>query len=184
MNVTLKRPCGLLNWVQVYQLYRQAFPPSERKPFGVIIKMTRQKKTDTWQICRAGRPVGFATTINGDKLVMLDYLAIDRTVRGSGIGSEALRLLQDTYAGQGFFVEIESPFEEGDDQTDRLRRRSFYRCCGLEPLKVMAVVFGVKMELLGRDCRLDFDRYQAFYRKHYSPWAAEHLEKASHPENI
>jgi hypothetical protein len=48
----------------------------------------------------------------------------------------------------------------------------------------MAVVFGVKMELLGRDCALDFDGYQAFYRENYSDYAAQHLEKAYHPESV
>lgn len=144
--------------------------------------MTKKKKTDTWRILRHGRFSGFATTINGDGLVMLDYLAIDQRARNSGTGTQALRLLQDTYAGQGFFVEIESPFEDVPDKQDRLRRRAFYRRCGLEPLAVMAVVFGVKMELLGRNCRLDFDSYQAFYREHYSDYAAGHLKKAQHPE--
>jgi hypothetical protein len=92
--------------------------------------------------------------------------------------------LQDIYAGQGFFVEIESPFEDVPDKQDRLRRRAFYRRCGLEPLAVMAVVFGVKMELLGRDCALDFDGYQTFYRENYSDYAAQHLEKAHHPESV
>lgn len=182
MGITLKRPAGLLDWLQVYRLYRQAFPPSERKPFSIIIKMARKQVTDVWQLLSDGRFAGFATTINGDNLVMLDYLAVDQNVRSGGIGTQALRLLLDKYDGQGFFVEIESPFEEGDDQADRLRRRAFYRRCGLEPLAVMAVVFGVKMELLGRDCALDFDGYQAFYREYYSPWAAEHLERAFHPE--
>ena len=184
MDVTLKRPAGLLDWLQVYRLYRQAFPASERKPFAIIVKMARRKKTDVWCLLSAGSFAGFATTINGDNLVMLDYLAIRQTVRGSGIGSSALTLLQEIYARQGFFVEIESPFEDGPDKQDRLRRRAFYRRCGLEPLGVMAVVFGVKMELLGRDCRLDFDGYQAFYRENYSDFAARHLEKASHPESL
>ena len=144
--------------------------------------MTHRTKTDVWQLLADGDFVGFATTINGDSMVMLDYLAVKPTCRNGGIGTKALRLLQERYACQGFFVEIESPFEEVPDQTDRLRRRTFYQRCSLEPLKVMAVVFGVKMELLGRDCDLNFDRYQTFYRDNYSTFAAEHLVKTSHPD--
>lgn len=184
MSVTLKRPFDPLGWLQVYRLYRQAFPPSERKPFWLIIQMTCRKKTDVWKLMSNGRFAGFASTINGKEMVMLDYLAVDPRARSSGIGTEALKLLQATYADRGFFVEIESPFEEVPDKQDRIRRRAFYRRCGLEPLGVMAVVFGVKMELLGRGCRLDFDSYQAFYRENYSDYAAQHLEKASHPENL
>ena len=45
----------------------------------------------------------------------------------------------------------------------------------MEALNVTAMVFGVKMELLGWGCQMDFDSYKAFYRDHYNPWAAEHV---------
>ncbi len=184
MKTALKRPKTCLDWWKVYQLYKQAFPASERKPFSIILRMTRQKRTDTWMVLREGRFSGFATTINSDKLVMLDYLAMDKQVRGQGIGTDALKLLLDTYAGRGFFVEIEDPFAPGDDLHDRQRRRQFYRNCGLTPLWVMARVFGVDMELLGRDCRLDFAGYQAFYADRYSAFAAGNLHELPHPESL
>ena len=46
----------------------------------------------------------------------------------------------------------------------------------------MARVFGVKMELLRHACSVDFERYHAFYRENYSPWAADHIQSAEHPE--
>ena len=51
----------------------------------------------------------------------------------------------------------------------------------MKELGVLADVFGVRMELLGWDCKLDFNGYQTFYREHYSAWAAEHLEYADFP---
>ena len=182
MNVMLKRPRNPFRWLQVYRLYRQAFPSSERKPFWLILRMTKKKKTDTWCILSGRRFTGFATTINGDGLVMLDYLAIDQNARNGGIGTQTLRLLQDIYAGQGFFVEIESPFEEGPDQTERIRRKQFYMACGMKPFGVMANVFGVKMELLGRNCMLDYKAYHGFYLENYSAYAADHLQELPYPE--
>jgi len=38
------------------------------------------------------------------------------------------------------------------------------------------------MELLGKDCMLDYAAYHAFYRDNYSPWAAEHLAPLPYPE--
>ncbi len=182
MNIQLKRPKTPLDWWQAYQLYNKAFPASERKPFSIILRMTRDGRSDTWRILREGKFCGFATTINSDELVMLDYLAIQKDRRGTGVGTAALKLLLEQYAGRGFFVEIEEPFSPGDDLRDRQRRRAFYRACGLEPLGVMARVFGVPMELLGRDCRLDFAGYQAFYARQYSSFAAGNLSELAHPE--
>ena len=114
---------------------------------------------------------------------MLDYLAVEKSARGQGAGRETLAVLMQEYSGRGMFVEIESAFEPGEDQDLRRRRRQFYRTAGMEPFGVMASVFGVKMELLGKDCHFTFQEYQQFYRTHYSAWAAEHLSEEVHPEN-
>lgn len=182
MEVVLKRPGGLFSWLQVYRLYLQAFPPSERKPFAIILKKTRNGTTDVWCVYADGRLSGFCTTINGDSAVLLDYLAVCEAARGKGIGTQALYALQRQYRGKGLFVEIESPFEEGDDKTERVRRKAFYRACGMEPFGVMVRVFGVKMELLGRGCSFDYAAYHAFYRDYYSQYAAEHLQELPYPK--
>ncbi len=182
MEVALKRPRGLLCWLRVYRLYLQAFPPSERKPFAIIRRMEAKGKSDVWCLYAEGRFSGFCTTVNGDTAVLLDYLAVCTKIRGQGIGTQTLYALQRQYKGKGLFVEIESPFEEGADQVERIRRKQFYRACGMEPFGVMANVFGVKMELLGRDCYLDYGAYHAFYRDHYSLYAADHLQELPYPK--
>ena len=182
MSVGLKRPRSLLCWLLVYRLYLQAFPPSERKPFVIIFKMARKGTGDVWWLSVSGRFSGFCTTINGENAVLLDYLAVCETARGKGIGTQTLYALQRMYEGKGLFVEIESPFEPGDDQQDRVRRRQFYETCGMEPFGVMARVFGVNMELLGRGCRLDYAAYHAFYRDYYSQYAADHLQELPYPK--
>jgi len=93
-----------------------------------------------------------------------------------------LAAMMAQYAGKGLFVEIESAFEPGAEQSERLRRRQFYLSCGMVPFEVMAMVFGVKMELLGCGCRLSFAEYQNFYRTHYNPWAAQHLSEEPYPK--
>ena len=182
MKICLKRAKSLLDWAKVYQLYRDAFPSSERKPFSIILKMSRSGKTDVWCMMDGASFKGFATTINSREAVLLDYLAVAKNTRGQGVGRETLAALMQEYAGRGLFVEIESAFEPGEDQPLRCRRRQFYLSAGMEPFGVMANVFGVKMELLGKGCHLTFEEYQQFYRTHYSPWAAEHLSEEIYPE--
>ena len=45
------------------------------------------------------------------------------------------------------------------------------------PMGTEADVFGVRMELLGIRCHLDFEGYRNFYRESLSPWAAEHIKE-------
>ena len=174
-QVKLTKPSGMMRWMQIYGLYRQAFPASERKPFGIIVKMYRQGRADIWCAEQDGRFAGFATTVNGGDLILLDYFAVSEAKRGRGIGSAALAKLQQIYGDKGFFVEIETTRDGVPDRDGRLKRKHFYQTAGMAELHVEAEVFGVEMELLGSRCSLDFEGYRTFYRDHYSPWAAEHL---------
>ena len=180
-HITLEPPKNLLHWMQLYILYRRSFPRAERKPFLTILKKYRVEATDIWCILCEGRFLGFAATMNSPDLVMLDYLAVKKSCRGQGVGSAAMGQLTERYRDRGFLLEIESPYEPGKDQPLRQKRKQFYLNCGMEPLNVMAEVFGVKMELLGRNCQVDFPAYRKFYHDFYRPWAAEHILPAEHP---
>ena len=180
-TVSLCRPGRISHWLGMYRLYMKNFPRAERKPIGVVLGMYRKGSTDIWCILRDGFFCGFAATMNGGSLVMLDYLAIHEKCRNQGVGSAALALLLEHYRDREFILEIESPYESCPQQVLRQHRKAFYLRCGLEQLNVMADVFGIKMELLGKNCTMDFERYNRFYRDAYSPWAASHIKKEIHP---
>lgn len=181
-NIILAPPEKLSHWLQLYVLYRRSFPRAERKPLLTILKKYRAGMTDIWCILEENRFLGFAATMNSPDLVMLDYLAVLKQYRGQGIGSVALKDLMQRYADHAFLLEIESPYEPGPDQLLRQKRKQFYVNCGIEPLQIMAEVFGVKMELLGKNCRIDFQQYRNFYRDFYKPWAVRHILPADYPE--
>ena len=174
MTLTLRAPATWLDWLHIYRLYHRAFPRCERKPFSRIRRMHREGRTDVWLAEYNSRFSGFAATINGGNTILLDYFAVPRKLRGQGVGSVFLRALLNKYAHHSFFVEIEAT--DRDDSTgEKARRKAFYLRNGLEELHVTADLFGVRMELLGRNCTMNFDSYRTFYHNHYSPWAAEHV---------
>ena len=181
---SLRRVSSWVEWLRIRRLYGRAFPREERKPFAIIRRMHRKGKTDVWVLRQDGRFVGFASTINGDGLILLDYLAVAEEMRGRGVGSAALAALAEAYPGQGLFVEIESAFAPGEDQPQRLRRRAFYERAGFVPCRTMASVFGVPMELLGRGCCVDFPAYHHFYCTHYSAWAGAHILPLQWPDGV
>ena len=160
----------------LYLLYLGAFPPSERKPFGKILRMAKEGRTDLWTIRTDGKFAGLAATVNSPDIVLLDYFAVKKGLRGKGVGSAALRELERNYADRGFFVEIESTRENSSNRQERENRKRFYEHCGMAPMGTEADVFGIRMELLGVRCHLDFEGYRSFYRDNYSPWAAEHIK--------
>ena len=161
----------------IFALYRSAFPKEERKPFSRILKTARAGKADLWTIRTGGRFAGFAATVNSEELILLDYYAVKANLRGRGVGREALMALMEVYRDRGFFVEIESTFEDAPNALERERRKKFYVNCGMEPMGTGADVFGVRMELLGVRCFLDFEGYRSFYRDNYSSWVADHIRE-------
>lgn len=181
MRFRAQKISGPAQWLRVYLLYRAAFPRCERKPFRMIWSMHRRGKTDVWYCTDERGFAGFAATINADKLILLDYLAVPKRRQNRGNGTRILQALKAHYPDKGIFVEIESPYEDVPDRAARLRRKRFYIACGLTPSRVMASVFEVKMELLCWNCSVDFDGYHAFYRDHYSPWAAQHILREEYP---
>ena len=175
MCVELKKPEGLRRWLQIWRLYRSAFPREERKPFSMIRRMYKKGKTDIWCLEREGEFLGIGITINSPDLILLDYFAIVKHRRQQGVGSAALPAIMEHYGDKGFFLEIESTLEEAANKEQRLRRKAFYLSCGLTELHTQACLFGVNMELLGVRCEMTYHSYKAFYRDHYNSWAAEHI---------
>lgn len=171
-------PKGFRQWADIYQLYQKAFPKAEKKPFRMIVKMFRKGRSHVWRFTRDGKFAGLIITINGENHILLDYLAVEQSQRGTGIGTEILQRMRTHYAGKGVFLEIESVYEDCDNKSQRLRRKHFYEKCGMVSMDVFVWLFGVKMELMGFDCFLSYEEYYTFYRDHYNQWAADHIQKA------
>lgn len=178
----LRKPHSFGRWLKIYKLYLSAFPAAERKPFSVIIKMYRKGKMDIWCLEQNGTFSGLAITINSDDLILIDYLAVCKHRRGKGIGTLALQALRRQYARKNLFLEIESVFEPCKNQQQRQSRKQFYLRCGMTPMQVMVYLFGVKMELLGFGCKIDYDTYYSFYRDNLGEWVCKHIAPAEYPK--
>ncbi len=173
----LRKAASLRDWRGIKKLYHEAFPANEKKPFWMIRKKFRQGLSDVWVIEdeQTRGFAGLAITMNSETLVLLDYFAISEDKRGGGIGGMALRALQDKYRDCRFFLEIESVEEGAKTQEERERRKNFYLANGMQELGVNVTLFGVDMELLGYQCRVEFDEYRGLYHDIYGDWAAKNV---------
>lgn len=169
------------HWKVIRNLYQSAFPDYEKKPFWLIRLKNMQGKADVWYIEEEDRFVGLGITMSAPGLILLDYFAIDEKLRGRGYGSKALRALQEQYADRRFFLEIESIFDECDNVEQRMRRKEFYLRNGMTEMKMMVNLFGTDMEVLGYNCKLEFERYKTVYEYTYGKSVAKNVKKAVYP---
>lgn len=177
IRMKLREVASEAEWKFLEAHYKEAFPESERKPFEMIREKHCQKQTDVWVLEEEGEFSGFAITMNGADLVLLDYFAICKEKRGGGLGSAGLCALRKMYRGKRFFLEVESLAVPADNMAERRRRKQFYLRNGMTELGVNAKLFGVEFELLGFDCEVSFRDYFSLYESIYGEYACRFLEE-------
>ena len=169
------KPKSPVEIFKIKMLYRSSFPKSERKPFSIIKAMAKKGRTDLWYFKDEYGFAGMCATINGDDVILLDYLAVDTKRRSTGLGTKMLSLLLDHYKEYGVFLEIEEPDPDAINSKERIRRKDFYLRSGFTPMNTHVKLFGVNMELLGVNCHLSFDEYRSFYLTNYSKFAYDNI---------
>lgn len=146
------------------KLYKTAFPRSERKPFGLILKNRREGKAEILAaVDQSGAFCGLAISFFSEGLVLLAYFAVLPALRGQGIGAALLCALRERYAEQKFFLEIERADREDDPSGLKARRKAFYLRNGMSETGLFVRLFGVELEILSDRCAVSFEEYFRVY---------------------
>lgn len=161
---------GSLDMKFILDLYQEAFPKEERKPFSLIERKAAMGEMEILLLREEGRRVGLAITALSERIVLLDYFAVAKDCRGGGFGSEALQMLKALYDDRQFFLEIERTDDENAPNRDeRIRRKHFYLRSGMLETGIHIDLFGVGMELLAAKPGLTFDDCETLYRELLGP---------------
>lgn len=160
---------GSLDMNFILDLYQQAFPEEQRKPFSVIERKAAMGSMEMLVIKEENQRVGLAITAMEDSLVILDYFAISEKWRGQGDGSEALMLLQALYEDRQFFLELEEPDENAENQGQILRRRSFFLKNGMHETGIRIRVSGIAKAIWATQEGLTYEQCAKVYRSLYGP---------------
>ena len=143
------------------ELYLEAFPAEERKPFFIMEELCRKGQMEMLAILEGDTFIGLDINMlaPGTDLCLLDYFAIAPSVRGGGYGSAALKCICERFAGQQFIFEIEPEDEVADNAEQRRRRKAFYLRNGLRESGLFVSLFGVPFELLSTKQGLRYEDY-------------------------
>jgi len=145
-------------------LFLSAFPPEERPPFAVM--KWKAKKNVTWlKILADENDAGFFYLVAENDLIYVFFFAIDPAYRGRHIGTKAVHMLLQKYAGKRIFLAIERTDEVADNLQERIKRKSFYLRCGLKELHQMVQEGSVTYELLGSGGAVDNREYTSLMKK-------------------
>ena len=151
----------------IQELYIDSFPQCERKPFNIMLDGQQRGVVDIWYIEHEDAFAGLAITMKTKDMVLLDYFAIDSSKRSCGLGSKALKLLQQQYSQQRFFLEIENVYGRADNQKQREKRKQFYINNNMHELGMSAYIYGTPMEVLIHCGTLSYEEYLSVYSDVY-----------------
>ena len=69
-------------WKEIEQIYLEAFPKRERKPFGILKRSVKRGKVKIFVVREETGLLGFTAVIPFEDMVMVDYLAVSQKSRG------------------------------------------------------------------------------------------------------
>lgn len=148
-------------------LYAGAFPKEERKPLPILWLLKKLGRIDTLALMHEDEFAGFVILGKTKRFVFIDYLAIDPSMRGKGLGSAVLEKIQEKYPNQTIVLEVESPIESEENYHQRIRRIDFYKRNGFRKTDLRVLNNDCDFTILAMNGKLTFSDYQELYHKIY-----------------
>lgn len=145
-------------------LYEEAFPAIEKKPFSLMEELGREGKMELLIILEEDAFAGLAACMVDGTCAILDYFAIDGQKRSGGYGGKAIRLLKERYKKYQWILEIEVQDPCAENAEDRRRRKAFYLRNGLKETQMLVNVYQTDFELLTPDGTVTFEEYTGVLR--------------------
>lgn len=144
---------------EVKKLYKQAFPKNEQFPFWFLLWKARKKNIDFLAFYDNDEFVGFTYLITQEDLTYILYLAVAKTTRSKGYGSQILNLLKEMFVKKRIMLSIESPDVKSDNLQQRQKRKAFYY-----KNEFMQICFSFKYanevyDVLGYNGNIQFNEY-------------------------
>ena len=164
---------------EIYDLrMTEDFPDNERRPFSGIVSLFGRGEYEGWGLYEEEALLAYAFLVReiwqGKPCYLVDYIAVDRERRGSGIGACLLKELKEVLAGAGcVFGEVENPdYAKTPEEKEEMERRiRFYLGNGFRDTGACEWLYHVEYMLLELPLSGDhtrdeiFDTAEFFYRK-------------------
>lgn len=148
-------------WAQIRAIYQEAFPKREQKPFFVLKGEVKRGKARLIAAVEGADLLGFVTAVPFRELVMVDYLAASRQVRGKGTGSKLLEQVSAAFPDQTQVLLIERLDPQAPNRTQREDRKRFYERNGFSSAGLFVSGGGGEMEVLQKGGTVSGEGYLA-----------------------
>lgn len=152
------------------QLYEEAFPLEERRPWMSILANNKKECFDFFVIQDGGLFVGIISIWQFDDFNYIEHFAISPMLRSQGFGSKVIELVREKYT-KPFVIEVELP-----ENTLAIKRIDFYKRLGfflrpedyIQPPYTEGLPF-VSMNIMTTDNTIGFEHIKlTLYKEIYN----------------
>lgn len=151
-------------WSEIKEIYLEAFPKSERKPFFTIKHSVKTGKAQILTAEEDGVLQGFVMVIPYGGTVMVDYLAVSGKIRSRGTGSRIMQEVCRKFVGKKIVLLIEKPDDTAENKAQRIARRKFYFKCGFTSSDIFITGHSGDMEVLNYGGMVSLQEYMNLQR--------------------
>lgn len=144
MNV--HRVCSVADpaYDSLVRIYLDSQPESELKSPAQLARMIEQPEYYFLAALREGSVVAYSITICfvDSDAALLEYMAVERDLRGAGIGQQLFRETRNfgAIADRILLIEVDSEKWPSPDHADRVRRKNFYRRLGCREIEGLTYI--------------------------------------------
>lgn len=157
-------------------LYRTAFPACERQPFWFLLRQQKRGASRLYAATdESGNFLGLAVLVPREGIVMINYLAVAESARGSGVGGQILAAIRALYPYHRIVLEIETPDPASPDYSLRARRETFYLRSGYTRTGVRLHIGGNDMTLLSLGGHVSYEEYCKIQKHALGPFIWKRL---------
>lgn len=135
-------------WKEIKEIYLEAFPKSERKPFFTVRHSVKKGKTQLLTAIDNGILQGFVMVIPYKNMVMVDYLAVSGKIRNHGIGSKIMQEVCKRFSDKRIVLLIEKLDDNAENKEQRIARRKFYLKNGFTSSDIYITGYSGNIEIL------------------------------------
>jgi hypothetical protein len=172
---------------EVYEIYCEAIPSSERKSFEQLRRMQQASNYKIFIARNSADILGFTILyiLEQSRLVLLEYMAVSQLHRGKGIGGQlfqySMNQVLDASEAGTLLIEVDSdrPSCPEPDREGRQRRVDFYRRLGCQRIEGLSYILPLETDTKPpeMDLLVFMRRRCALSREQLRLWLSDIYEK-------
>jgi GNAT superfamily N-acetyltransferase len=151
-------------WKEIREIYFEAFPKAERKPFFTIKRSVKKGRAQLLTAANGDILQGFVMVIPYGAMAMVDYLAVSGKDRSRGTGSKIIQEVCKRFSDKKIVLLIERTDENAENKEQRIARRKFYLKNGFTSSDIYITGKSGNMELLNYGSAVSLQEYMNLQR--------------------